>query len=1012
RNLEKTLANKEEKLRRLKQELKDVKNLLNKPFEYERELAEAIEESTALKKRLSSTETTGSQIADELGLTALEQANAEIEQRMAESGAGFRGGSSDSTAIAAGTFKWITRIKNAVNALFGDDSNTVTVSDAKVERMLTATKSPLNLKQQLGSAVNNVSGGFKNIFEFEWTVKNFPQFQDELRRFKGVSRDAQKFALDKLIKIVSFLETPKEYEIFRRLVFLRDLQAGIREKEAEAFAAARRMGYDNDEIRQILDEVKEHTVVTGELTANQIDKAIDELWAQTDEHSQKRIEDALWAHDKTFEALWEDLIERGKVPANAKHRESYVPHRVLDYMGEIDKRFPALSRRFKTPYRYYLQKRTGSTRLIDTDYTALTLKHFAKLYMDNAYDDFNFDIAAKYDKYAKMSKKERKELGKLMPGRLYEVDGKQYRAWQYDPGRRFYLRESLTEETVMEILQDVLDAELKPEDRQKMFEAAMSQATSGSKTFLAVGKYKRIYLLPVEIADRLTHFKSGDFDSEFLNAIRSFHHYYKMVLFSPITLGIPFHINNAFGDAINLIRDDPEAMSYLRDAWQAVSEWQCGEVSKRFETVVELAEKYRVAESALMKNSGMPFNPQLKKLQPKRYIGRNLNPLTKWNILAERRELTPRFAKLMADMRRIERGEMPVAHFLDVGRLEAAGMSTLEIAGKLAREVTVDYDKLTPEGKKIFRDIIFPFFTFYIQNFGNWFKYVKRKPGNFAAKFMIPLLAMTLWNWLKFPDEEEKLPVYYRVAPHIITGFKDKDGKMIIWSMQTPVEMAFRIVGLDVFPDLVRQVATGKMTAGKAALELTKSVALGPWETAKDLLTPLFKAPIEVFGNKSWFNKRPVVPREAQKTPNEWKYQAKYISGQWVTPVGNWSRNTKDDTTIGQGLGSYLRKGPADIGRAVGIRHVSLGQEQISRFYSRLEQLEGEYKQAKNAERKFKDIGKLRRLRRYAQVFSAWYKQIDRIEKSKMLEKAKTKLIDGYKQKIAEKAEAVLKAVQ
>jgi hypothetical protein len=329
----------------------------------------------------------------------------------------------------------------------------------------------------------------------------------------------------------------------------------------------------------------------------------------------------------------------------------------------------------------------------------------------------------------------------------------------------------------------------------------------------------------------------------------------------------------------------------------------------------------------------------------------------------------------------------------------------------LAREVTVDYDKLTPEGKLILRDIALPFFTFYIQNFGNWFKYVKRKPGNFAAKFMIPLLAMTLWNWLRFPDEEEKLPVYYRVAPHIITGFKDKDGKMIIWSMQTPVEMAFRIVGLDVFPDLVRQVASGKKTVDKAALELAKSVVLGPWETAKDLLTPLFKAPIEAFGNKSWFNGRPIVPREAKGTPDEWKYKLKYIIGQWFAPVGNWSRNARDNS-IQKNLGSYLRKGPVDIPRAVGIRHVSLGQEQISRFYSRLEQLEGEYKQAKNMGRKFDGIGKLRRLRRYSQRFSEWYKRIDRIEKSKMPEKTKTQMIDRYKKAIAEKAETVLKVVQ
>jgi N12 class adenine-specific DNA methylase len=1023
RNMEEILNAVKERLSETKRKQAAIDAEMDKPFEHEEEYRKISKRLKEIDDELNLDKQAEQDVIADSGATdqskgALVEADEAIEKRISESGARIRQGSSDSTAIAAKSFEWARRLKNALDALSGDDSGKVAVSDAEVEKVLSATKSPLNLRQQVKTAAHGVATGFKDVFEYEWTVKEFPQFQDELRRFKGVAKDAQKFALDKLLKITAFLENPRDYEIFRRLVFLRDLEAGLREKEAEAFAAAKRMGYDKEEAADFVDQVSDNFTTTGGLTIRQIQKAMAELWKQAGEQSSDRIKNALWAHDKTFEALWEDLQERGKVPENAKHREHYVPHRVLDYMQEVDKRFPALSRRFKTPYRYYLNKRTGSARLIDTDYTALTLKHFAKLYMDNAYDDFNLDIAARYDEYAKMTKEQRADVGKLIPNRLYEVDGKQYHAWQYDPGRNYYLQESISEETVMDILQSVLDAEVKEEDRQKLYEAALSQATSDSKTFLAVGRHKRIYLLPVEIADRLTNFKSPDFNGKVLNAFRAFHHFYKMVLFSPVTLGIPFHVNNAFGDAINLIRDDPKAMSFLWDAWKAAGEWQSGEVSEQFKTVVEMAEKYRVAESGLMKNAGMPFHPQLKKLQPKRYALRRLNPFTKWNDLAERRELTPRFAKLMADIERINHGEMPVARYVDVARLVKAGMNVQEVAGKLAREVTVDYDKLTPEGKGFFRDIAMPFFTFYVENFGNWFKYVKRNPGNFAAKFMVPLLAMILWNWLRFPDEEDKLPPYYRVMPHIITGFKDKDGKMIIWSMQTPVEMAARIAGLDTFPDLVRQVVSKKKNAGEAAVELAKNVALGPWETAKDLLTPLFKAPIEAYANKSMFNGRPIVPKQLQGTKAETAARWKYIIGQWFAPVGNWARNTKDDDGLRKNIGDYLTRGPVDIGRAIGIRHVDAGREQINRFYDRLEGLEGDYKLWKNKQDEgakrlpFKSYSEMINLQKYSKQFSKLWKQVKLIENSKMPKEQREKLSNNLVSMMAKMAESVLKTGQ
>ncbi|HOQ38529.1 MAG TPA: WYL domain-containing protein, partial [Acetivibrio sp.] len=262
----------------------------------------------------------------------IKEADKKLEQMYAESGEGLK--HSKDLAIAAGTFERIERVKQAIDVLFNRDDQ-VKASDAQVEKVLTATKSPLNIRAHLRATIKSIGNGFRDIFQYEWTVKNYPKFQDELRRFKGVSRDAQKFALDKVVKITSFLKTPKEFELFRRMVFLRDLKEGLAEKEAEALKTA--------------ENLKELTT-TGNLTMGQIDKAINEIWKMAGEESTKRIKNALEAHDLVFEALWDDLKARGKVSPAAENRSHYVPHRVLDYMQDVDSRFPGLSRRFKAPF--------------------------------------------------------------------------------------------------------------------------------------------------------------------------------------------------------------------------------------------------------------------------------------------------------------------------------------------------------------------------------------------------------------------------------------------------------------------------------------------------------------------------------------------------------------------------------------------------------------------------------------------------------------------------------------
>jgi len=985
KHLDKDLVEAKQALAHARKELQDAQEQLKKPFEKADELAALIAERDRIRAELNIDAKGEEIVGDEQDLEAapsqedilkqtVDELNQEHEMKRAVE---EKFGATSPLTVG-------TRLRDAIMAFMGHKDTRV--SSAKVEEVLNASHGPRNAIEQGKQALQETANAIRDIFDYEWTVKNFPKFQDELRRFQGVASDAQVWALNTYKAIVGYLNTPAEFEIFRKLIFLRDFRAGL--------------------------EAGDPTTVGG-LTMEEIKQAEAELWEKAEslgEGAKESIEKALEAHDKVFEAAWEELIRRGKVG----HRKHYVPHLVLDYLMDVDRRMPAVARRFKTPYRYYLQKRSGkSEKLIDTDYASVTIKHLTKFFIDNATDDFALNIANNYDLRKQVSKEElRKIVGaeegeriQIIPGRLYEYKGQRYRGWQYDPGRQIYPGLAIGEEEVMNLIMAIAEEDVDAGD--EYLKDAIKELLGTVKQAPMIGRYKTVYLLPEEIADRLIRLKEPSLNSHIFNFVRQVLHVWKGVVLGPLGAGIPYQTMNFVGDCINLFRDDPAALLYLGQAWKAAGEWQKGEVSEKNKRLIQIAEEMRVAESGIMKQAGLPYDPQLKRLEPQKYVMRKIYPARWYGDISERRELTVRFAKLLKDLERIEKGEMPVAKILDVKALAEAGMTQEEIAGKIAREFTVDYGKLTPEGRGVLRDILFPFITFYVQNAQNWSRYVKRHPGNFLLKFMIPAGLMALWNWLRFPDEEEDLPPWYRVMPHIITGYKTPDGKPIIIAFETPVDQAAKMLGLEITGDLARQVLKGDKTLEKAAKELAQHMITAPGRIAWDLFNPFFKAPIEAAMNKNTFSGRPIVPTRLLGTPEEKKMKLQYILQQWYTPYAQYTRSIE---RMAEG---ELTPPQLDLKRALGIREVNIQSEKVNRFYARLDELEGQYKawkeKSKRGEREPQYMPELRALRKTANSLTSLWSRIRALEKMNLSPEQKARMEEQYRKMIERQVTSVMR---
>jgi hypothetical protein len=871
----------------------------------------------------------------------------------------------------------------------------VRVSDAEVEKVLSATKSAQTVKAQIVNWFRNAGAAFKDVFSYEWRLADYPRFQDQIRRFQGAQRDAQVSALETYLAIVSPMEDPtmatlgpKRFKLFSRLIDLRDM----------------------------LEDVRAGKKIAGALTEQQLVEAEAELMAKADQ----TVKQSLANHDAIMKAAFLELQRRGKVatervveptaeeaeaaekagkkPKGKREkitpREHYYPHKVLDYMREIDAKYPGLGAKLKAPYRYYLKKRGGTTRLFDTDYLTVTMNHLTKLYLDNATDDFALEVARDYDAWPRTSEAYRQAHGGTPEaGRIYDdidEDGTRYFGWSYDAFHR----------TKNPILTEITDP---------MLVQADLEARKQMQKFLS-----QVHVIPEEIANRIAQLKAPAVKAHTLNAIRAMQWFWKNIVLGPFGAGLPFQIANFAGDTVNLLREDPAAVLFIPQGWRAAKEWQKGNVSEKFLHLMDVAEQTRVVEAGMMRAGGLPYDPTLRTLEPMRYALKSLNPFEGYRKLSERRELSGRLAKLMKDLERIGKGEMVVAKLFDVKKLESAGMSPVEVAGKIAREYTVDYGKLTPEGKAVVRDVALPFSTFYVQNFQNWVTYVQRNPGEATLKFLVPLAALAAFNALRFPEEEDKLPPYYRVMPHLITGYKTPDGKPIIVAFQTPVDQAAKMLGLEVVGDLARQVLSGKKKLDDAAKELAGNMALAIPRQMWNLANVFFKAPIEAAMNKNTFTGAPIVSEDIKDTPEGTRQRLNYMLQQWFSPYGQYVRAARDIEPE-KALGKWLTEGPADIKRAFGIREVDLEREQISRFYDELDRLEGAYavwKDKRDAGKQpgaFADMAKLKRLQAVARDFTDQWKVVSRIkaDKTRTQEQKDKEVRERYKS-MARRTQTVL----
>lgn len=763
--------------------------------------------------------------------------------------------------------------------------------DPVVESVLTAqVKSP--------AVLSGLKQWFGENFIFEFNVREFPALVNDLRLAKDFVFDAARASTEDVAKVVAPL-SKAEYETFRRTVILRDLV--------------------DSKKRGLPVPQEDKGLVLNDLQAELI---------RMEKSASPAVTEALSKHQQLTDATAKSLVDRGKADESILNRP-YYRHFVLDDIAGLDSFLPGLPSKLKRPSRPYTRKRVGSAKNIDTDYIDVMYRHLTKVRLDNLVEDFAEKTAGKYD-LSNMVPKDAAvttfgEGGRPLPGRTYTLpDGRRVKGWQLDPGNIRYRGLTVNEKLWIEaVTSDMTVAEF-----------ANLQGPAGGAAVregLITGGKHKVYLLDALIADRLSKFRGPRQEGIVMGILAP-----PTRLWKRITLdfaGVAFQLQNLTGDLLNLYREDPKALLYLPMANRAM--WS--NASPSLKAMRELAYNQRVIQTSGIFGGevlGQLPNPRLSRetahLQGLKGELTYWNPLHLIEVVSAYRESVPRLAKFMADSDRIKRGENVVTRTIDI-----KGLTPIDAAGKAARNFTVDYGAVTPAFQGEIRSVLFPFATFYVENTKNWAKYVAKNPGDAAIKFGIPLAAM--WTWNNTGDRraiEAALPEWQRTIPHIITGWKTEEGKAIIVAMQTPLDMAAKIGGIDKIPMYLTDIRNGNMTKEQAAEAVVKDIILAVPRESRQLVTPVIKVFDGLLSNHDPFTKRRVVPEHLKGTPQGTKLQTEYALEQFFTPYGAYIRASRQREP-GEPFLRALTRGPFDIKRALGIREVDLERAEMGAQYER-----------------------------------------------------------------------------
>jgi hypothetical protein len=717
----------------------------------------------------------------------------------------------------------------------------------------------------------------------------------------------------------------------------------------------------------------------------------------------------------------DNLVRPGHLPIDKLQDEVYAPHHVVDYMFRDHKlgtwRMP---RRLRKAFRGYTKQARGSERMLAIDEESL-VNHNAIVYGDNELDNFamrelvQMEDAVKQEMAKTLSPDQIKQVMKEIqanPNARIDVGDHSFVGYQYEPGRHIYPAVTADVEKIAESIADAMltpESEINrifrlPPDQQmdallRYTQDIGPQGGDALRRGLALGRYKRVYLVPDEIKARFTSLRQPSEYIPLLQDAMAITSFWKQ--FAITWGGLPYHATNLFGDTVNMELTAPGAIGHMDHGFRIMG--ALDEITKLPSTGLG---QYDLSQLGKIKHLGATYELTSHEKEVLDIVLKQgvldsgfLRELRGSSPLIDVKGLWGRYQKWSSyreTLNRVVMADYQWNRYKTKGNFWAMqmdkaiqGLEPEQAVGYIARNALIDYADVPVWYKRYMRGVLFPFITFSQKNVVNMASLVKAMPGHpkeaaaLLGEVAIPLSIVQAWN----QADPMRRQAYARIGEYyggqwlttVLKTYDDNDDnnpdRALIWSPRTPLDEAGEWIGVRKLVSLAKATqmkdANGKplLTVEEAAKRYASEVIEAPLAELDQLKAPIMQIIEGIKTNRDPFYKTPVVDPDKKNLPEYAKLQdyASYIVEKMSTATAQFARTGTKHATLSTGRGftaeaihkgtskvgseeltkyvdritNVAQKGPFDWQRALGFRMIDLRQQTLREIRDNTLEMQG-----------------------------------------------------------------------
>jgi|GEM_PF-3015242 len=447
-----------------------------------------------------------------------------------------------------------------------------------------------------------------------------------------------------------------------------------------------------------------------------------------------------------------------------------------------------------------------------------------------------------------------------------------YTTWQPEKGSVFYKGQTMPESIITRFVEQ---------------NPAFAEVAEKFKEVLILGGRKEEVVIPAGLAKTLDNLRTNREDATLDTINKKLIGGWKVwTLLSP-RRALKYNLNNMSGDLDIVLAADPGIMKHFSTAWKNALNRKAGQPM----TFEELAMLDRGVIDAGISINEIPDISKLPGFQHLKEGTRNvklmdalktgdLTKLAPANLIAKYFDKVSSLTQLREGLLR-EAAYLRAKELLDQGKPVYWASTPAEInsltntrdkAAKLSRELLGDYGNLSAHGEKI-RTSLIPFWSWMEINAPRYYRLFKNaatqgEAGSTAARMAgigarkaagaalgigeklllthLLFAAVSAFNHLAHPEEEEKLSAQVRGQLHLILG-TTSDGKTLTLRFSGAFSDVLAWAGLEDYPESFKKLQAGQMDAK----EMLKKMALATPNKLVNAASPFTKLAGELMTGKS-----------------------------------------------------------------------------------------------------------------------------------------------------------------